>query len=230
MSGLIMPFRGKLPKIAPDAFIAPTATIIGDVAIGSGASIWFGCVLRGDVNSIRVGANTNLQDGAVVHVNSDRQGEGGMPTFIGDGVVVGHCALNCANLRWHKPPDLVAALLGEPEVAVRARRDAERLAVAREDRELGERASGRNPPDPAGVEVGEPEVSVRSQSDCSGVATDPELGDLARGGGGRRARRQGKSQTGHGRSQSQAARQQCQLSHPRSPSEIIRYGRRPCMT
>ena len=93
MSGLIMPFRGKLPKIAPDAFIAPTATIIGDVAIGSGASIWFGCVLRGDVNSIRVGANTNLQDGAVVHVNSDRQGEGGMPTFIGDGVVVGHCAL-----------------------------------------------------------------------------------------------------------------------------------------
>jgi gamma-carbonic anhydrase len=93
MSGLIIPFEGKLPRIAPDAFVAPTATVIGDVEIGAGASIWFGCVLRGDVNAIRVGAKTNLQDGTVVHVNSDRHGEGGMPTYIGDGVVVGHCAL-----------------------------------------------------------------------------------------------------------------------------------------
>lgn len=93
MAGLIIPFKGKAPKIAPDAFIAPTATIIGDVEIGPGASIWFGCILRGDVNSIRVGRNTNLQDGTVVHVNSDRAGEGGMPTFIGDGVVIGHAAL-----------------------------------------------------------------------------------------------------------------------------------------
>jgi carbonic anhydrase/acetyltransferase-like protein (isoleucine patch superfamily) len=93
MTGLIIPFNGKTPKIAADAFIAPNATIIGDVEIGSGASIWFGCVLRGDVCHIRVGAGTNLQDGTIVHVNHARDGDQGMPTLIGAGVVVGHAAL-----------------------------------------------------------------------------------------------------------------------------------------
>jgi carbonic anhydrase/acetyltransferase-like protein (isoleucine patch superfamily) len=85
---LIIPFAGKLPQIAPDAFIADNATIIGDVTIGSGASIWFGCVLRGDTNYIRVGARTNVQDGTVVHVA--REGRG---TEIGDGVMIGHMAM-----------------------------------------------------------------------------------------------------------------------------------------
>ena len=98
MSGTILPYRGILPKIAPDAFIAETAVVIGDVEIGSGSSIWYGCVLRGDVNKIRVGRDTNLQDGTIVHVNHDPAGDyretgGGMPTHIGDGVVVGHMAL-----------------------------------------------------------------------------------------------------------------------------------------
>ncbi|HLI13396.1 MAG TPA: gamma carbonic anhydrase family protein [Alphaproteobacteria bacterium] len=93
MAGLVLPFKGKHPRIATDAFVAPTVTIIGDVEIGPGASIWFGCVLRGDVNFIRVGRDTNIQDGTVIHVNSDRDGEGGMPTVIGDGVVIGHCCL-----------------------------------------------------------------------------------------------------------------------------------------
>ena len=98
MSGIILPHRGLMPKIAPDAFIAETAVVIGDVEIGSGTSVWYGCVLRGDLNKIRVGRNTNIQDGTVVHINHDPDGDyretgGGMPTHIGDGVVIGHMAL-----------------------------------------------------------------------------------------------------------------------------------------
>ncbi len=74
MQPLIIPFEGRHPKIAPDAFIAPTAVIIGDVEIGPRASVWYGCVLRGDTNSIRIGAETNLQDGTVIHVNHSPEG------------------------------------------------------------------------------------------------------------------------------------------------------------
>lgn len=99
MSGLILPYRGVTPKISPDAFIAENAVIIGDVEIGPGTSVWYGCVIRGDVNSIRIGSNTNIQDGTVIHVNHDREGGdyretgGGMPTVIGSNVTVGHMAL-----------------------------------------------------------------------------------------------------------------------------------------
>jgi len=98
MGAVIRPHRGIAPRIAADAFVAETAAIIGDVEIGSGTSIWYGCVLRGDVNRIRVGRNCNIQDGTVVHCNSDRDGDyretgGGEPTEIGDEVVVGHMAL-----------------------------------------------------------------------------------------------------------------------------------------
>ena len=93
MKGLIRPFRGMAPRIHPEAFVAETAVIIGDVEIGPGSSVWYGCVLRGDINAIRVGRDSNLQDGTVVHVNHDRHGDGGMPTEIGDNVVVGHMAL-----------------------------------------------------------------------------------------------------------------------------------------
>ncbi len=93
MAGIILPFRGATPKIHEDAWIAETAVIIGDVEIGAGSSIWYGCVVRGDINSIRIGRNTNIQDGSVIHVNSDRHGDGGMPCNIGDDVVVGHMVL-----------------------------------------------------------------------------------------------------------------------------------------
>ncbi len=63
MSGLILPFDGMTPKLAEGAFVAETATLIGDVEVGAGASIWYGCVLRADLNKIRVGRNTNIQDG-----------------------------------------------------------------------------------------------------------------------------------------------------------------------
>ena len=98
MTGIILPFRGVAPKVAPDAFIAETAVLIGDVEIGPGASVWYGCVLRGDGNKIRVGRGTNIQDGTVVHVNHDPEGDyretgGGMPALIGDNVTIGHMAL-----------------------------------------------------------------------------------------------------------------------------------------
>jgi carbonic anhydrase/acetyltransferase-like protein (isoleucine patch superfamily) len=85
---LILPFRGKTPQIASDAFIAENTTIIGDVTIGAGASIWFNCVLRGDTNFIRVGARSNLQDGTIVHVSREFNG-----TTIGDDVLIGHMAM-----------------------------------------------------------------------------------------------------------------------------------------
>ena len=88
MSGLILPFRGKRPVIAPDAFIAPNATVIGDTEIGAGSGIWFGCVLRGDGNYIRIGARVNIQDGTIVHVSAK-----GWGTTIGDDVSIGHMAL-----------------------------------------------------------------------------------------------------------------------------------------
>ncbi|MBE1237031.1 gamma carbonic anhydrase family protein [Phaeovibrio sulfidiphilus] len=84
----ILPFNGIWPKIAEGVFIAPGAVVAGDVEIGPGSSVWFGCVLRGDVNVIRVGARSNIQDGTVVHVTA-----GGWGTTIGDDVTIGHRAV-----------------------------------------------------------------------------------------------------------------------------------------
>ena len=87
-------FGGKGPRIDPTAFVAPGARLIGDVEIGPEASIWYNCVLRGDVNRIRVGARTNIQDGSVIHVDSPRPGRGqGHPTLIGADVLIGHLAM-----------------------------------------------------------------------------------------------------------------------------------------
>ncbi|HEY8760907.1 MAG TPA: gamma carbonic anhydrase family protein, partial [Candidatus Dormibacteraeota bacterium] len=60
-------FGGKRPTVHPDAFVAPTAVLIGDVRVGAGASIWFGAVLRGDESHIEVGEGSNVQDGCIVH-------------------------------------------------------------------------------------------------------------------------------------------------------------------
>ncbi|MCQ2127000.1 MAG: gamma carbonic anhydrase family protein [Bacteroidaceae bacterium] len=82
---LIKSVRGFTPKIGQDCFLAENCTIIGDVEMGSGCSIWFGTVLRGDVNSIRIGNGTNIQDGAVIHTLYQRS-----TTTIGDNVSIGH--------------------------------------------------------------------------------------------------------------------------------------------
>jgi carbonic anhydrase/acetyltransferase-like protein (isoleucine patch superfamily) len=89
----IITFNGKTPRIDPSAFVAPGCRIIGDVEIGPEASIWYNCVLRGDVNSIRVGARTNIQDGSVIHCDSGHDGKGGHTTIIGEDVLIGHMAM-----------------------------------------------------------------------------------------------------------------------------------------
>ncbi|TVR56138.1 MAG: gamma carbonic anhydrase family protein [Gemmatimonadales bacterium] len=86
---LLIPFNGKSPQVAEDAFLAPNAVLIGDVRVEARASVWFGAVLRGDDpdHPIVIGAGANVQDGAIVHV-----GNWG-PTVVGPGVTVGHGAI-----------------------------------------------------------------------------------------------------------------------------------------
>src|SRR5688572_24585235 len=93
MPALIRPHHGVTPSIAASAFVAETAVVIGDVAIGEQASIWYGCVLRGDGNFIRVGARTNIQDGTIIHVNHERESAVGTRTIIGADTTIGHMAL-----------------------------------------------------------------------------------------------------------------------------------------
>ncbi len=88
MPAVILPFEGKSPIIHPSCFIAPLAAVSGDVVIGENSNVWFNCVVRGDVNEIRIGRDTNIQDGTVIHVATHGQG-----SYIGDRVTVGHMAL-----------------------------------------------------------------------------------------------------------------------------------------
>src|SRR5437588_11460526 len=80
-------YRGKTPKVAPDAFIAPTAVLIGDVTVQSGASVWFGTVLRGDMDRIVIGERSNVQDNSTIHTDE------GEPTLVGPDVTIRHNAL-----------------------------------------------------------------------------------------------------------------------------------------
>ncbi len=84
---MIFKFDEKYPDLASTCYIAPDASVIGDVEIGQESSVWFGAVLRGDINSIRIGERTNIQDRAVLHVDRDAACE------IGDGVTIGHSAV-----------------------------------------------------------------------------------------------------------------------------------------
>ena len=84
----LIPFRGIQPTVAGSAWVAPNATVIGDTHLGAGTSVWFGAVIRGDVNHIRIGENTNVQDNAVIHVTTN-----GHPTLIGHRVTIGHSAV-----------------------------------------------------------------------------------------------------------------------------------------
>ncbi len=86
-AGMIFPYRGIWPTIAPSAYIAPGAVIIGDVTIGDECSVWSNAVLRGDIAPVQVGRGSNVQENATVHV------DGGTPTIIGAYVVVGHNAI-----------------------------------------------------------------------------------------------------------------------------------------
>ncbi|ABQ24414.1 gamma carbonic anhydrase family protein [Geotalea uraniireducens] len=88
---MIRPFQGIAPQIDPTAFIAETAVVIGDVTIGPQSSIWYNCVARGDVNFIRIGARSNIQDLSMLHVTHKKNADDpGAPLIIGDDVTVGH--------------------------------------------------------------------------------------------------------------------------------------------
>lgn len=84
---MILQLQGKFPKIPESVFVAPNATVIGDVEIGENSSVWFQTVIRGDVDWIRIGENTNVQDGSVLHVTSKTH-----PLEIGNRVTIGHMA------------------------------------------------------------------------------------------------------------------------------------------
>jgi len=85
---VILPVKGIQPEFGKDCFIAPNATIVGDVKMGDGCSVWFNAVVRGDVNSIRIGNKVNIQDGAVIHCTYEKT-----KTIIGDNVSIGHNAI-----------------------------------------------------------------------------------------------------------------------------------------
>ncbi|EMR02324.1 gamma carbonic anhydrase family protein [Cesiribacter andamanensis] len=85
---LILPVKGLSPQMGVNCYIAENATIVGDVVMGNECSVWFGAVVRGDVNSIRIGDKTNIQDGAVIHCTYQKAA-----TTIGNGVSIGHRAI-----------------------------------------------------------------------------------------------------------------------------------------
>ena len=84
---MLLEYAGKRPDVASDAFVAETAVVLGNVRLGPGASVWFNAVLRGDKDRIVIGARTNVQDNATLHLDP------GFPTIVGDGVTIGHGAI-----------------------------------------------------------------------------------------------------------------------------------------
>ena len=85
---MLRPYRGRLPVVHPTAYVDASAQVIGDVEIGAESSVWMNAVVRGDVNTIRIGQRSNVQDGTVVHVMHETH-----PTRIGDDVTIGHAAI-----------------------------------------------------------------------------------------------------------------------------------------
>ena len=85
---MLRPYRGRLPVVHPTAYVDASAQVIGDVEIGADSSVWMNAVVRGDVNLIRIGQRSNVQDGTVVHVMHETH-----PTRIGDDVTIGHAAI-----------------------------------------------------------------------------------------------------------------------------------------
>ena len=86
--GLILPVKGVYPTVPEDCFVAPNATIVGDVQMGTECSVWFNAVIRGDVNSIRMGNRVNVQDGACIHCTYEKS-----KTILGNNVSIGHHAI-----------------------------------------------------------------------------------------------------------------------------------------
>jgi len=105
--GLVLPFEGIMPRVAPDVFLAPGSIVVGDVEIGERSSLWYNVVVRADVGKITIGSGTNLQDGTVVHVTG-----GQYDTHIGNDVLIGHlCMVHGCELHDHSFIGMKATIL-----------------------------------------------------------------------------------------------------------------------
>ncbi len=108
----ILTYDGMTPEVAPDAYVAPTASLIGDVVVGAEASIWFGCVLRGDVGNLTVGPRTSIQDNTVLHATHGRT-----TTTVGADCTVGHaCILHGCRVHDRVLVGMGSILLDEAEI------------------------------------------------------------------------------------------------------------------
>ncbi len=123
-SSIILEYQGYSPKLDDRAWVAPGATVIGDVEIGKDSSIWFGCVVRGDVHRIRIGDRTNIQDISMVHVTHYKKPDksDGHPTIIGNDVTIGHrvmlhgCTIEDACLIGMSATILDGAVIGKESI------------------------------------------------------------------------------------------------------------------
>lgn len=104
-------FKSQMPELAEDVFVAPSASVIGKVKIGAGSNIWFGAVIRGDVNNVEIGEHTNVQDNATIHTMSDA------PTIIGSHVTIGHNAVvHCSKVGSNCLIGMGSVLIGYTEI------------------------------------------------------------------------------------------------------------------
>ena len=121
---MILSFRGEMPKIEDGAWVAPGATVIGDVTMGRDSAVWFGCVVRGDVHRIEIGERSNIQDLSMVHVTHYNKADksDGNPTIIGNDVTVGHrvmlhgCTIEDACLIGMSATILDGAVIGKESI------------------------------------------------------------------------------------------------------------------
>jgi carbonic anhydrase/acetyltransferase-like protein (isoleucine patch superfamily) len=121
---MIMKFEGHLPNIGKNTFIAQSSDVIGEINIGNESSVWFGCVLRADINYIKIGKRTNIQDMSMIHVDhyTKEDKSDGHPTYIGDNVTVGHkvmlhgCIVGDACLIGMSTTILDGAIIGQESI------------------------------------------------------------------------------------------------------------------
>ena len=134
----IRPYKGKWPQIAASAYVDPSSVIIGDVMIGEDASVWPMVVVRGDVNFIRIGARTNIQDGSVLHVMKDEY-----PLILGDDITVGHsvtlhgCVIESRCLIGMRATLLNGVVVGENSIVAAGTLLTERTAIPARSLVLG---------------------------------------------------------------------------------------------
>jgi carbonic anhydrase/acetyltransferase-like protein (isoleucine patch superfamily) len=113
---MIIPFNGITPRLASDSYVHASAHVIGDVEIGAASSVWFQVVIRADVEKVRIGRGTNVQDHSTIHVRSER-----WPTILGDGVTIGHrVVLHGCTIADHALIGIGAILLDGAEIGTEA--------------------------------------------------------------------------------------------------------------